>query len=137
MLMNIIAWGPQVILNEYENRVYFYVTICLLFIYRFTTYQDARRVRLVDGLEYLKTNILRVSPVKLFLQPDTDLCKIVILTQNINNMLLIVVPSGIRTMVKLTMYLVSLAPRANNYLIQIIAENNFAQVEICIEGTLL
>ena len=28
--------------------------------YRFTTYQDARRVRLVDGLE---TNILRVSPV--------------------------------------------------------------------------
>ena len=29
--------------------------------YRFTTYQDARRVRLVDGLE---TNILRVSPVK-------------------------------------------------------------------------
>ena len=28
---------------------------------RFTTYQDARRVRLVDGLE---TNILRVSPVK-------------------------------------------------------------------------
>ena len=30
--------------------------------YRFTTYQDARRVRLVDGLE---TNILRVSPVKL------------------------------------------------------------------------
>ena len=31
-----------------------------LFIYRFTTYQDARRVRLVDGLE---TNILRVSPV--------------------------------------------------------------------------
>ena len=33
-------------------------------------------------------------------------------------------------MVKLTMYLVSLAPRANNYLIQIIAENNFAQVEM-------
>ena len=30
--------------------------------YRFTTYQDARRVRLVDGLE---TNILRVSPVKI------------------------------------------------------------------------
>ena len=28
------------------------------------------------------------------------------------------------------MYLVSLAPRANNYLIQIIAQNNFAQVEI-------
>ena len=28
--------------------------------YRFTTYQDASRVRLVDGLE---TNILRVSPV--------------------------------------------------------------------------
>ena len=33
-------------------------------------------------------------------------------------------------MVKLTMYLVSLAPRANNYLIQIIPENNFAQVEM-------
>ena len=35
-------------------------------------------------------------------------------------------------MVKLTMYyyLVSLAPRANNYLIQIIADNNFAQVEM-------
>ena len=31
------------------------------YCYRFTTYQDARRVRLVDGLE---TNILRVSPVK-------------------------------------------------------------------------
>ena len=31
------------------------------YTYRFTTYQDARRVRLVDGLE---TNILRVSPVK-------------------------------------------------------------------------
>ena len=30
--------------------------------YRFTTYQDARRVRLVDGLIF-KTNILRVSPV--------------------------------------------------------------------------
>ena len=45
MLMNIIAWGPQV---KY---------------YRFTTYQDARRVRLVDGLEF-ETNILRVSPVK-------------------------------------------------------------------------
>ena len=28
--------------------------------YRFTTYQDASRARLVDGLE---TNILRVSPV--------------------------------------------------------------------------
>ena len=33
-------------------------------------------------------------------------------------------------MVKLTMYLVSLAPRANNCLIQIIPENNFAQVEM-------
>ena len=34
------------------------------------------------------------------MQPDTDLCKIVIvlLTQNIDNMLLIVVPSGIRTL---------------------------------------
>ena len=31
--------------------------------YRFTTYQDARRVRLVDGLIF-ETNILRVSPVK-------------------------------------------------------------------------
>ena len=30
--------------------------------YRFTTYQDARRVRLVDGLIF-ETNILRVSPV--------------------------------------------------------------------------
>ena len=37
--------------------------------------------------------------------------------------------------VKLTMYLVSLAPRVNNYLIQIIVENNFAKVEMCIEGT--
>ena len=36
-------------------------------------------------------------------------------------------------MVKLTLYLVSLAPRANNYLIQIIAQNNFAQVETFIE----
>ena len=32
------------------------------------------------------------------------------------------------------MYLVSLALRANNYFIQIIAQNNFAQVETCIEG---
>ena len=31
--------------------------------YRFTTYQDERRVRLVDGL--VETNILRVSPVNL------------------------------------------------------------------------
>ena len=34
--------------------------------YRFTTYQDARRVRLVDGLVdglIFETNILRVSPV--------------------------------------------------------------------------
>ena len=38
-------------------------------------------------------------------------------------------------MVKLTLYLVSSAPRANNYLIQIIAQNNFAQVKTCIEGT--
>ena len=30
------------------------------------------------------------------------------------------------------MYMVSLAPRANNYLIEIIAQNNFAQVETCI-----
>ena len=30
----------------------------------FTTYQDARRVGLVDGLIF-ETNILRVSPVKL------------------------------------------------------------------------
>ena len=40
---------------------------CLMFMriccYRFTTYQDARRVRLVDGLIF-ETNILRVSPVK-------------------------------------------------------------------------
>ena len=68
------------------------------------------------------------------MQPDTDMCKIVIilLTQNINNMLLIVVPCALwdTYMVKLTMYLVSLAPRANNYLIQIIPENNFAQVEM-------
>ena len=35
----------------------------LISSYRFTTYQDARRVRLVDGLIFL-TNILRVSPVK-------------------------------------------------------------------------
>ena len=32
--------------------------------YRFTTYQDARRVRLVDGCLIFETNILRVSPVK-------------------------------------------------------------------------
>ena len=32
------------------------------------------------------------------MQPDTDLCKIVLLNQNIDNMLLIVVPSGIRTL---------------------------------------
>ena len=32
-------------------------------LYRFTTYQDARLVRLVDGLIF-ETNILRVSPVK-------------------------------------------------------------------------
>ena len=39
-------------------------------------------------------------------------------------------------MVKLIMYLVSSAPRANNYLIQIIAQKNFAQVETwTIEGT--
>ena len=38
-------------------------------------------------------------------------------------------------MVKLTINLVSLAPRANNYVIKIIAQNNFAQVEMCIEGT--
>ena len=34
----------------------------MVFNYRFTTYQDARRVRL-DGLIF-ETNILRVSPVK-------------------------------------------------------------------------
>ena len=33
-----------------------------IYTYRFTTYQDARRVRLVDGLIF-ETNILRVSPV--------------------------------------------------------------------------
>ena len=71
------------------------------------------------------------------MQPDTDLYKIVILTQNNNHMLLIEVPivGYVHVMVKLTMYLVSLAPRANNYLIHIIAQNNFAQVETCIEGT--
>ena len=31
--------------------------------YKFTTYQDARRVRFVDGLIF-ETNIIRVSPVK-------------------------------------------------------------------------
>ena len=52
-------------------------------------------------------------------------------------MLLIEVPivGYVHLMVKLTMYLVSLALRANNYLFQIIAQNNFAQVETCIEGT--
>ena len=36
-----------------------------IFDYRFTTYQDAPRVRLVDGLIVIfETNILRVSPVK-------------------------------------------------------------------------
>ena len=39
------------------------------FHYRFTTYQDARRVRLVDGLE---TNILRVSPVNIFSNLTVD-----------------------------------------------------------------
>ena len=41
----------------------------LIFHYRFTTYQDARRLTLVDGLEKIfETNILRVSlsPVKFF-----------------------------------------------------------------------
>ena len=38
----------------------FKIFVPLFSSYRFTTYQDARRVRLVDGLE---TNILRVSPV--------------------------------------------------------------------------
>ena len=33
-------------------------------VYRFTTYQDARRVGLVDGLVIFETNILRVSPFK-------------------------------------------------------------------------
>ena len=37
--------------------------ISIVGYYRFTTYQDARRVRLVDGLIF-ETNILRVSPVK-------------------------------------------------------------------------
>ena len=54
-----------------SNLRAFHITMCLRVLcdappavaryYRFTTYQDARRVRLVDGLE---TNILRVSPVK-------------------------------------------------------------------------
>ena len=77
------------ILCDYTIYVYEYYIICFILIFyiqyskiqimscansygayynimannhRFTTYQDARRVRLVDGLE---TNILRVSPVKL------------------------------------------------------------------------
>ena len=45
---------PSVTMSTRNTRV--------LRAYRFTTYQDARRVRLVNGLE---TNILRVSPVKL------------------------------------------------------------------------
>ena len=40
--------------------------------YRFTTYQDARRVRLVDGLIF-ETNILRVSPVNLFAEQRSSL----------------------------------------------------------------
>ena len=36
--------------------------------YRFTTYQDARRVRLVDGL--FETNVLRVSPVSLIFETN-------------------------------------------------------------------
>ena len=32
--------------------------------YRFTTYQDARRVRLVDGLEYLKQIFYEYHPLK-------------------------------------------------------------------------
>ena len=31
---------------------------------RFLTYQDARRIRLVDGRLIFETNVLRVSPVK-------------------------------------------------------------------------
>ena len=36
------------------------ITFC-----KFTTNQDARRVRLIDSLIVFKTNILQVSPVKL------------------------------------------------------------------------
>ena len=32
--------------------------------YRFTTYQDARRVRLVDGLEYLKQIFYEYHPLR-------------------------------------------------------------------------
>ena len=41
--------------------------------YRFTTFQDAHRVRLVDGLDIIfETNILRVSPVKpVYSAPET------------------------------------------------------------------
>ena len=61
------------------------------------------------------------------MQPDTDLCKIVILTQNNNNMLSISPYKRDAYMMKLTMYLNISAPRANNCLIQIFAQNNFAQ----------
>ena len=33
--------------------------------YRFTTYQDARRVRLVDGLEYLEQIVYEYHPLNL------------------------------------------------------------------------
>ena len=40
-------------------------SLCLYLHCRFITYQDARRVRLVDGLIF-ETNILRVSPVNIY-----------------------------------------------------------------------
>ena len=50
------------------------------FDYSFTTYQDAHRVRLVDGLEYLiETNIARVSPVNNLKTLTTVLTKLCVL----------------------------------------------------------
>jgi len=58
--------------------------------YRFTTYQDARRVRLVDGLE---TNILRVSPVNIWDEVDTKIA-IRLLLVLVSNFLRLIFPSS-------------------------------------------
>ena len=55
--------------------------------YRFTTYQDARRVRLVDGLIF-ETNILRVSPVKFKVEGDIAQAKLTIVNEVVRRALL-------------------------------------------------
>ena len=58
MISGAVEFSPVMSVKKKHNDYFWFRP------YRFTTYQDARRVRLVDGLE---TNILRVSPVKLCL----------------------------------------------------------------------